>query len=169
MKTTFWVVLVSGWISCSRPATLVWPGSACWSSGLDCLSNGLAEEPKTNTLTAVITGAHSASSEPAHVYWSSRLTWTPSCFSLPPTFNTLREFALFILRIKQQQQQHDVLESMPGNAGARSTGLPSIPWTHFFHIVSSQLSDQFLTASAYRLPEFGEGSAALQVIESFLS
>lgn len=57
---------------------------------------------------------------------------------------------------------------MPANAGWRSAGLPSIPWSHFFHIDSSELSDQFLTASAYWLPEFGEWAAALQVIESIL-
>lgn len=111
----------------------------------------------------VTSEAESTSLEPADVYWTSLLTWTLSCFSLPSTFNTLREFALFILKIKQQ---HNVLESV---AGVRSMGLPSIPWTHFFHINSSQFSHQFLTASAYRLPEFGERATALQVIESILS
>lgn len=114
----------------------------------------------------VTSEAESTSLEPAHVYWTSLLTWTLSCFSLPPTFNTLREFALFILKIRQQ---HNVLESVAADAGVSSTGLPSIPRTHFFHINSSQLSHQFLTASAYRLPEFGEGAAALQVVESILS
>lgn len=118
----------------------------------------------TNTVTVVTSEADSTSLEPVDVYWTSLLTWTLSCFSLPPTFNTLREFALFMLKIKQQQ--HNMLESV---AGVRSTGLPSIPRTHFFHIDSSQLSHQFLAASAYRFPEFGEGAAALQVIESILS
>lgn len=114
------------------------------------------------TVTLVTSEADSTSLEPADVYWTSLLTWTLSCFSLPPTFNTLREFALFILKTKRHR---NVLDS----AGVRSTGLPSIPWTHFFHIDSSQLSHQLLAASAYRLPEFGEGAAALQVIESILS
>lgn len=46
--------------------------------------------------------------------------------------------------------------------------LPSIPWGGFLHPDSSQLPDQFLAASAYRLSEFGEGAAALQVTESIL-
>lgn len=46
--------------------------------------------------------------------------------------------------------------------------LPSIPWGGFLHSDSSQLPDQFLAASAYRLSEFGEGAAALQVTESIL-
>lgn len=61
--------------------------------------------------------ADSTSLEPADVYWTSFLTWTLSCFSLPPTFNTLREFALFILEIKQQH--HNVLESMATQAWGR--------------------------------------------------
>lgn len=46
--------------------------------------------------------------------------------------------------------------------------LPSIPWGGFLHSDSPQLPDQFLAASPYRLSEFGEGAAALQVTESIL-
>lgn len=58
---------------------------------------------------------------------------------------------------------------MAANTGLRSAGVPSIPWSHFFHINSSELSDQFLTAPADRLSQFGEGAAALQVMKSILS
>lgn len=47
--------------------------------------------------------------------------------------------------------------------------LPSIPRGCFLHSDPSQLSNQFLAASTYRLSEFGEGAAALQVTESVLS
>lgn len=58
---------------------------------------------------------------------------------------------------------------MSANISLRAAGLPSIPWTHFFHINSSELSDQLLTAPADRLSQFGEGAAALQVMRSILS
>lgn len=50
----------------------------------------------------------------------------------------------------------------------RATGLPSIPWAGLF-LGSSELPNQLLAAPANRLPQFGEGAAALQVVESVLS